>query len=397
MTPRLLFVDDDPHLLSAFQRSLRKEFDFDVATGPREALEQLQKRGPYAVIIADMRMPGMDGVTLVQHFQRLAPDTVRVLLTGNADHQTAIDAVNRGQVFRFLTKPCPPDILVPALHAAMRQHQLICAERELLEGTLKSSMHALLQVLGLAMPEAHHRGQILRDAVRELAAAANLTPLWELETAAELSPIGFASVPHDVVRKLHARVPLSYEEQAILGRVPKVGYDLLCGIPRLERIARIVLMQHKNFDGSGFPHENCAGSDIPVGARLLKILDDRLSLEAEGAVGTAAMHAMTQRTGFYDPDLLEKSFACFPALVARQPAGELPPLVLCLDELLPGQLLFADIRSPGGLVLATRGHRLTELMIERLRNLSEIGEVREPFLVHDEPNATAGLTAHAKP
>ncbi len=210
MNRKILFVDDDVLLLAAFQRNLRKQFEFDVAAGPREALESLRKNGPYAVIMADMRMPGMDGVTLLEHLQRLSPDTVRVMLTGNSEQQVAMDAINRGQVFRFLGKPCPPEVLVPALEGALRQHQLICAERELLEGTLMSCVRALIEVLELAVPEAHHRGQLLREAMREVATAAGLGPLWELELAAELALIGYASVPHNILRKLHARVPLSY-------------------------------------------------------------------------------------------------------------------------------------------------------------------------------------------
>lgn len=389
MTQRILFVDDDPHLLSAFQRNLRKDFAFDLASGPREALEFLRSQGPYAVIVADMRMPGMDGVTLLQHLSRLAPDTVRVMLTGNAERQTTMDAINRGQVFRFLTKPCPPDVLVPTLHAALRQHQLICAERDLLEGTLKNSVHALLEVLGLTVPEAYSRGHQLREAMRRFATFAGFTPLWELEIAAELSQLGYASVPHEIVRKQRGRIPLSTEEQAVVERVPRVGHDLLHRIPRLENIARIVLMQHKNYDGSGFPHDHCVGADIPLGARILRILEDRMLLELEEVAGAAARQEMVQRTGRYDPELLEKSFECFPTVVVPVSGGERPPLALRLGELRPGQHLHADIRTPAGLVLATRGQDLTALMIERLRNLLEIGEVREPFLIEDEPGALA--------
>jgi response regulator RpfG family c-di-GMP phosphodiesterase len=396
MSEKILFVDDDPHLLAAFERNLRKEFSLEFAIGPREALEHLQKRGPFAVVVADLRMPGMDGTTLLEHFRRLAPDTVRLMLTGNAERQAAIEAINRGQIFRFLAKPCAPDVLVPALRAALQQHQLICAERALLEGTLAKCVHALVEILGLAVPEAHGRGQTLREAIREMAVAHSLAPLWELELAAELSPVGYASLPHEVLRKLHARVPLSFDEQATVDRVPQVGHDLLTGIPRLENVARIVLLQHKNYDGSGFPHIACAGSDIPLGARLLKILGDRLTLEAQGLMGSSARHEMAQRTGCYDQDLFERCFVCFPGLVARMPDGERPPLALNLDELKPGQRLYADVKAAGGLALATRGQRVTSMMIVRLRNLAEIGEVHEPFLIHDESGATAGLAALAR-
>lgn len=396
MTEKILFVDDDPHLLSAFERNLRKIFTMDLAPGPREALECLQKRGPYAVVVADMRMPGMDGTALLEHFRRIAPATVRVMLTGNADHTTAVEAINRGQIFRFLTKPCPPDVLVPAIQAALRQYQLVETERALLEGTLTGSVHALVEVLGLAVPEAHARGQLMRDAMRELAPLVGARPLWELELAAELCQMGYASVPHEIMRKLHARVPLSFEEQAIVVRVPKVGHDVLKDIPRLENVARIILFQQKNFDGTGFPHDACSGENLPIGSRLLKIMQDRLVLEAAGLAGGAARHEMAQRTGFYDPDLLDQCFACFPSHLSRTLEDRKPPLAVNLDELQPGQRLHAALKTNAGLQLAAQGMRLTAMMIVRLRNLVEIGELHQPFLIHDEPGATAGLASHAR-
>ncbi len=176
-------------------------------------------------------------------------------------------------------------------------------------------------------------------------------------------------------------------------RVPKVGHDVLKGIPRLENVARIVLFQQKNHDGSGYPHDHCVGNDIPAGARILKIVADRLALEAEGTVGSAARHEMNNRAGFYDPELLERVFVCFPGVVSRLSDSERAPLALCLAELSPGQRLHADLNSANGLVLATGGQRLTAMMIERLRNLAEIGEIHEPFLIRDDPGVTRAVHA----
>jgi response regulator RpfG family c-di-GMP phosphodiesterase len=389
MSEKILFVDDDPHLLAAFQRSLRKQFSFDVAGGPREALEHLQNHGPYAVVVADMRMPGMDGVKLLEHMQHLAPDTVRVMLTGNAEQQTAVDAVNRGQVFRFLNKPCPTEMLVPTLQAALKQYHLIRTEREVLEGTLTGSINALAEILGMAAPEAHGRGLSLRTVMREFATAVGAGPLWELEIAALLSPIGFASVPPDVLRKVAARITLTIEEADMVQRVPQVGHDLLQGIPRLGNIAQIIRFQSKHFDGSGFPHEICSGAAIPVGARLLKIMLDRVTLEADGTYGAAARYAMNERSGHYDPELLEKCFERFPSVLIDPSDHERPPLALTAAELQPGQRLYSKLQTTNGLVLAAAGQTLTRLMIERLRNLAEIGGVREPFLVCDDPRTAA--------
>ncbi|MBD3337204.1 MAG: response regulator, partial [Candidatus Eisenbacteria bacterium] len=137
MTERILCVDDDVDILKGFQRLLRKEFKIDVAVGGAEALEILEEKGPYAVVVSDLRMPGMDGIQLLSRVRELAPETVRVMLTGKADTEAAIEAVNEGQLFRFLTKPCPVKRLSQALHAAIAQHRLLTAEKTLLERTLR--------------------------------------------------------------------------------------------------------------------------------------------------------------------------------------------------------------------------------------------------------------------
>lgn len=385
MTNRILFVDDDPNLLAAFQRNLRKQFNFDTAPGGPEAIELIKKGEPYAVVVADMRMPGMDGVRLLEQVRQITPDSVRIMLTGNADQQTAVDAVNRGQIFRFLNKPCPPDQLVPTLESALKQYEIAQIERELLEGTLAGSVKALADVLGMVAPEAQGRGQVLRDCVKELAGPAGATPVWELEIAARLSPIGFASVPTSVLRKQAARAKLTFEEENMVRRVPQVGHDLLAGIPRLEGVAKIILYQHKHFNGGGFPSDFCSGKDIPIGARLLGILNDRLTLEHEGIVREHARTTMQERKGLYDPQLLELCFTTFPALLAKGPPGARPPITVSIAELAPGQLLAQDIATPAGLVLVGSGNRLTPMMVERLRNLAELGEVSEPFKIHDVP------------
>jgi len=117
MNESILCVDDEPCVLQAYQRALRKHFIIEVAFGGEEALKTIAQKGPYAVIVADMRMPGMNGIQLLVKTREIAPHTVRMMLTGNADQQTALDAVNEGHIFRFMTKPCPPELFAKALEA----------------------------------------------------------------------------------------------------------------------------------------------------------------------------------------------------------------------------------------------------------------------------------------
>ena len=385
MSAKLLFIDDDPNLLAGIQRTMRKHFHLDCAPGGVEGLEAVRKLGPYAVVVCDMRMPGMDGVQTLERVREIAPDTVRIMLTGNADQHTAVEAVNRGQIFRFLNKPCPPEVMIPALETAIKQHELLRVERELLEGTLMGSVKAFGDLIAMVAPHIHTTSESLRQAMRTLAPAVDGAVTWECEIAAMLAQIGCASLPPTVLRKLSVRAELTIEETAMVSRVPQVGHDLLKGIPRLEGVTAIILYQRKHFDGNGFPGDFCSGEQIPIGARLLKILADRLALEAEGIVRHHAWDTLKARRGLYDPALLELSFQVLPGPLNTTPVGERPPIAISIAELAPGQLLARDILTAGGLVLVSSGNCLTPMMVERLRNLAELGDVKEPIMIVDRP------------
>ena len=224
----------------------------------------LRGRGPYAVVVADMRMPGMNGIEFLMELERTAPDTIRIMLTGNADQKTARDAVNQGHIFRFLTKPCSRDELDPRLRAGLKQYQLVTAERDVLENTLNGSARMLSDIL------ATHDAQLLSASPSACAITCEafadylkFRHTWDLELAAMLSQIGCVTIPQELLQKFRAGRVLSAKEEDIMKRVPQIGYNLLSHIPRLESVAAVVLYQNKNFDGTGFPADKIAGEEIP--------------------------------------------------------------------------------------------------------------------------------------
>ena len=153
--PRLLCVDDEPMVLEALRDVLRRSFDVRVESNPVEALALLRREpNGYAVVLSDMRMPEMPGSVFLREARRCAPTAVRMLLTGYADSAAAAQAVNDGQIFRYLTKPCEPAELKRACAGALAKHRSEVAERELLEQTLHGSIKALSEVLSLASPAA---------------------------------------------------------------------------------------------------------------------------------------------------------------------------------------------------------------------------------------------------
>ena len=134
MEERILFVDDDPNILEAYHRKLQHVLHVRTAQGPHLGLREIEEKGPFAVVVADMNMPLMNGVEFLARVREFAPETVRMMLTGNSDIKTAMDAVNEGCVFRFLTKPCPSKLMGDSLAAAIKQHRLITAEKEVWRG-----------------------------------------------------------------------------------------------------------------------------------------------------------------------------------------------------------------------------------------------------------------------
>ena len=150
---KILFVDDDESLLASYNRRLRKQYKIETAIGGREALELIEQNGPYSVIVSDYRMPIMDGIEFLARVREIAPDTVRIMLTGSADMQAAIQAVNEGNIFRFLTKPCSANVLGESLSTGIEQYQQVTREREYNEKA-RHSMAQAMEVQQHLIPKA---------------------------------------------------------------------------------------------------------------------------------------------------------------------------------------------------------------------------------------------------
>jgi response regulator RpfG family c-di-GMP phosphodiesterase len=380
---KILFVDDEPNVLSAIQRQLRERFQVQTAVGPKAGLDALQNWQDFSVVVADMGMPEMSGIEFLAQASQIAPNIVRVMLTGYLDQATVVEAVNQGRIFRFLSKPCPAEKLVEALDAAVAQHNLILAEHELLENTLGGSLKVLSEILALAEPRTFGQAESLRDSIRQLAASLNVTPTWDLEAAALLSQIGFVTIPPELILKARQGQPLTEREKDVFARIPAIGSSLLSQIPRLEGVARIILYQHKRFDGGGFPEDAVAGESIPLGARMLKILIDLSRIEASGARRPAALAHLRERAGWYDPRLLAAVAEQAPALPAAAPGAGGATIALSFAALRVGHILRSNLETKGGILLVTAGNLITPMLIHRLRNFSSLYGIQEPIYVDE--------------
>jgi response regulator RpfG family c-di-GMP phosphodiesterase len=387
---RILFVDDDPCILDGFTRSLRWEFAVTTASNGTDALEVLSAAdAPFAVVVSDMMMPGMDGAAFLERAQLLAPDTVRVLLTGHADLASAISAVNNGRIYRFLTKPCPRDELVVSLGLCIEQHQLLTARRELLEQTLRGSIDALLETLALANPVAFARATRIKRIVVQLVRLAGAPDAWRVEVAAMLSQLGAVTLPVPVAEKLHAGLPLDPDEQAQVDRFPMVAEQLLGNIPRLDSVRQIIRLQAQHFDGTAGPQPGLAGDDIPTGARILAVAAALDALTARGIPRNDALDMLTDQVGVYDPNLLA---------VLRLPARNDGPMVVRVAPraLQTGMVLAQDVRTATGVLLIGRGQQVTPAMVGMVHNWIERGGLTEPVLASLESPTDAAPTAPSR-
>jgi response regulator RpfG family c-di-GMP phosphodiesterase len=380
MDLKILFVDDDTNLLSSWERNFRRFFKIETAEGAESALKIIAERGPFAVVVSDRQMPGMDGIQFLSVLSKQAPETVRIMLTGNANLEGAIQAVNDGHIFRFLTKPCPLELLQKVIEDGLRQYKLVTAERELLEKTLNGCIKLLTDILAMTEPQAFGHAEAMQELIAQAAHALHAENVWEMQVAAMLAPIGRVTVPPETLRRLRAGAHLSPQEQEVITQIPEAAARLLNNIPRLHEIARIVRYQHKLFDGRGFPEDAIKGRQIPLGARLLKILQDKAELEMNGATAHAVLCEMQSRTGWYDPELLTVIEALH-GMTPEMAHATRPVVSLTMMELRTGMLLRSNIESSDGTLLLAAGRTINAMGLQRITNFSHIFGIREPIFV----------------
>ena len=373
---RILFVDDDKSILSSFQRSFAKKLDIVTAEGVKEGLGAILENGPFAVVVSDYRMPLMNGVEFLARVKKAAPDTVRILLTGYADLKTAIDAVNKGNIFRLLTKPCPSEVMVPALAEAIRQHRLVNAERDLLEHTLRGAIRMMSELLALAKPEAFGRTLRVENMVKRVVEVMNLQPSWEIELAASLSQIGMASFPDSLIKRISRGRPLTKSEAGLFENHPKIAAELIANIPRLQNVADMVYYQEKPCDSEGAPTERAADNKIPLGARILKaVLDCDVYMQTGATMGEAIKELKTLADQ-YDPQVLEaltKVLAEESKFVVRE---------VSIVSLKIGMVLAEDLYAlDPAKVMLSKGNELTPSIIQHILRLKDSVGIKEPISV----------------
>ncbi len=363
MSVKILLVDDEINILDGLRRLLGKEFSVDTATSGEVALNVLMESGPFAVVVSDMRMPGMNGVQFLTAVRERWPETVRLMLTGNADIQTAIEAVNEGCVFRFLTKPCPEKILKPALHAALAQYALITAEKELLEKTLLGSVQVLTEILAVVNPAAFSRASRVHHIVKHISQQLGLRESWRYEVAAMLSQIGCVAFDAETVEAIYAGVALPDAERERFKMHPSIAFELLNRIPRLELVAAMIARQQDQQSAKEHVGPAAAIDPVTLGANLLKVAVDFDQLQLQGLTTDSALGKLMNSPADYYP-------AAVKALQTL--STDAIPFVteeISIREMCTGMILDESLRSPAGLLLVACNQKISYPLLVRVRSL----------------------------
>ena len=427
----VLCVDDEPSILSALRRVLRPEGCRVLqAQGGQEALEVLA-RETVDVVISDMRMPGMDGAQLLTQVHQRWPETTRILLTGYADMDATILAINQGQIYRYIHKPWDEQELrltvrqaaervllqrekirlqaltaqqneeLKELNATLeervqqRTEELRRANEQLKHGFM-TSIRALVNLMELRESQLGGRGRDVANLSRLMAREMGLpeSQVQEVFVAGLLHNIGMIGVPDAIMLKPATK--LNTDERAVYQRHPALGAQAMMAIDDLQSVAALIRGHHERYDGTGYPDKK-RGQDIPVGARILAVAVAFYDpVEAEISAARLAPDKVRTlivrgRGSQFDPqavDAFVRVLERTPALLGKQDALQVKPgvvldahkpeeakpaprpvqlMALGTISLRPGMVLGRNLYSHHGILLLSAEQRMTDEMIERLR------------------------------
>lgn len=411
--PRVLLVDDEESILNSLKRLLRSEpYEVLLATSGTRALEILAQ-GPVDLVISDARMPGMDGAALLARVREKHPETRRILLTGYADLNTIIKAVNEGRIHQYLSKPWNDEELLLILRQSLahqhaerelkRLQQLVLEHNQQLKSNnaslerhvasrtaelqqtadmldlayeaLKHSYVTATEVFSLLanlrLPADRQTNRRVIELVRACCRKHSLDEASsrDLTMAAALYNIGklswsdsMLSAPADLLR---------HTDQARYRAYPEQSESVLMALEPMQDAARLILAHQERWDGSGFPHR-LKGEAIPWGARLLKLAVDYIELQC-GLILERRMNSdeallfIRKYAGrLYDPNLVEDFVQVCATCQSDVTVDDPTVKVLGTRELQAGMVLRRNLNADNGMLLLNAGKLLSEPLVQKL-------------------------------
>jgi response regulator RpfG family c-di-GMP phosphodiesterase len=412
---RLLIVDDEEIVLVALRDTLRHEgYEVTALSNPLEALTSL-RNDAYSVIITDQQMPLITGLDFLAQAKLIQPDCTRILITAVLSLKTVIEAINKGEIYRFVIKPWLREELLATVASAVQRYELICKNRvlqattlamnerlsalnrsleaqvgrvadqnqelarlnEALEQNLHRSVELCLKTMETFYPTLGTQARRVHVLCRAMATSLRLAPDQgqSLEVAAWLHDIGLVGVPRTLIRHWETKPgSLSEPERALVEHHPILGQELAAFAHSLAAVGDAIRAHHERYDGKGYP-DQLAGENIPWLGRLLAVAV--AFVESDHDTETTA-ELLRQRSGSaYDPEAVQALVTSLPRISVPRKQRE-----VSLAELEPGMVLAKGIYTASGILLIPDGQRLSATYIDKLHNHHRINPITQSLMVY---------------
>jgi len=358
--PRLLCVDDEPFILDGLKLNLRRAFDISTESDSLEAIKRVKAGEKFDVVISDMRMPKADGAEVLAAVKDAQPKTLRVLLTGHADIDAAMRAVNEGKIARYVTKPVEAGHLQEILLDLLEKAKQDNVTTDVLQRTVGGIVRTLADILAMLNPAAFGNAIRLRRPVRVLADAMRLTDAWEFEIAALLSKLGCVALPRELLERRDSGIEISAADRRRYREHPEVAAKLMAQIPRFEGVTAIIKRQEQ-----------------ALTPELFEIPFTELPRPLQGAVLIqTAQHFLGESEPLHNPKPLDFDPPIPPDVLLHVhkllEIEERRTRKQCaVEDLSTGMRLEAEVETTQGVVVARAGQELTYPMLERIRRFAD--------------------------
>ncbi len=411
----ILIVDDEEAVLSALKETLARE-GYRVTTAPHaiEGLARLRERS-YSAVITDYRMPGMTGLEFLSQVRELQPDAARILITAVLELSVVIEAINKGEIYRFMVKPWLREELLVTVQNAVQRYELVCRNatlqatllatngklsevnarlaeqvalgeernrkleslRAALERNLQHSVELCLKTMETFYPTLGNQARRVHELCRAMGEGLGLSAEQRhaLEIAAWLHDIGLIGIPRQVIRKAELSPgTLTHAENTLIRHHPVLGQELADFGHSLSEVGTIIRAHHENFDGTGYP-DGLQGDQIPWLARILAVAVAYAESRRESE---STIEAIKQLRGHvFDPEAVRAFLRCLPQATVPRRQRE-----VMLAELRPGMVVARGIYNANGLLIVPDGQKLTEAAIDKLNNHNRVNPIAQALLVY---------------
>jgi response regulator RpfG family c-di-GMP phosphodiesterase len=412
---RILVVDDEEIVLVALRETLRREgYQVDTTVDAVQALEMVRQE-QYAVIITDQMMPLLSGLEFLGQVKQIQPDATRILITAVLSLSTVIDAINKGEIYRFIVKPWLREELLATVRNAVQRYELLLRNAVLqattlsmneqlasvnrsleeqvargveqnrrlnelnaaMAGNLSHSVDLCLNVMQTFYPVLGQRARRTYAISRAMAENLGLRPedSQVLEYSSLLHDVGLVGVPRNLIKKWQESPDgLTTAERILIQHHPVLGEELVRFMHHLEPVGRLIRSHHERYDGSGYP-DGLSGEAIPRLGRLLAVAV--AFAEGTGSDADTLDHIRHRSGTAFDPDAVRLLLRCQPRAALPRKERE-----VLLSELEPGMMVAKGIYTANGMLLMPEGQTLSAAAIEKLHNHHRVNPISQTLLVY---------------